>query len=119
MTSSTEFALAGNRHGLTETGLCDRVNLVPLLAPNMLEKLDDDAGGYDCSLPRPLSCCQVLRLQATVLQPPNSDMLSPLALQMCVLYQVTVSRRLHAGMPPVPVAFSSMSSSFQVAISER
>jgi len=97
-------------------GLRKQVQSIPSLTDNMLIMLEaTQTGGYDFTLARPLSFCQVVRMQATVLQLGKSDMLAPLGQQMCVLYQVTVSRRLHSGMPPVPVAFSSMNTSFQVA----
>lgn len=86
---------------------------------NKLEAVGAHAGGYDCALARPLRFSQPLRLQAVVLPRPGGEMLAPLTLQSCVLYQVTVSRRLHAGMAPVPVAFSSMNVSFQIAPCDR
>lgn len=94
----------------------EHVLAISALTEEILERLEDEnAGGYDCVLSRPLSFSQVVRLEATVLQSEASDILAPLSLQMCVLYQVTVSRPLHAGMPSVPVAFSSMNTAFQVA----
>lgn len=99
-----------------------RVKDIASFSEAELEKLEsagEHGGGYDCALARPLSVCQIVRLQTTILPPQNGEMVAPLALQMCVLYQVTVSRRLHAGMPPVPVAFSSMSTAFHVAPCDR
>lgn len=94
----------------------EHVLAISALTEEILERLEDEnSGGYDCVLSRPLSFSQVVRLEATVLQSETSDILAPLSLQMCVLYQVTVSRPLHAGMPSVPVAFSSMNTAFQVA----
>jgi len=87
------------------------------LTKDALEQLQRVQGGYDCP-GRPLSFCQVPRFQATVLQQ-DTDITAPLAKQSCVLYQVTVSRCMHSGMPPVPLAFSSMSTSFQVAPCKR
>jgi len=100
------------------TGLREHVLSVPSSTEDALAKLDAasaQAGGYDCAVARPLSFSQLLRFQATIVQSPHGDFMAPLALKFCVVYQVTVSRRMHAGMLPVPVAFSSMSTSFQVA----
>jgi hypothetical protein len=99
---------------------CEQAMSVPLLTEDVLQKLEATgacAGGYDCVLVRPpLNFSQVVRLHAKILQPASGEMMAPLAQQMCVLFQVTVSRRLHAGMPPAPVAFSSMSSAkFHIA----
>jgi hypothetical protein len=74
------------------------------------------AGGYDCAIARPLSSHQVVRVQAIVQGSSKGTLVTPLTLQPCVLYQATVSRRLHAGVPSVPVAFASMCSCFQVAL---
>lgn len=104
-------------------GLRMQACAIPPITQSVLYKLEDadEAVGYDCApvLARPLSFCQVVRLQATVLQPSTNELLAPLALQMSVLYQVTVSRQLHASMPSVPMAFSSMSTSFQVSPCDR
>jgi hypothetical protein len=100
---------------VSDSNLKEGIKAVPALTEKLLCQLEASETGYDCVLAKPLSFSQVLRMQATVLQPANSDMLAPLAMQMCVLYQVTVTRRLHAGMPSVPVAFSSMSSAFRIA----
>jgi len=101
-------------------GLRTRVMSIALSTGDVLEQFEASGVGYDCVLARPLTCCRLVRLHATVLHPSGGEMVAPLALQMCVLYQVTVSRRLHAGMPPVPVAFSSMSTSkFHLAPIEK
>jgi hypothetical protein len=109
----TDSAHCGSR-----SRVCEQVKFIPALTEDVLAQLEGTQAGYDCVLARPLSFCQVMRFQATVLQQ-DTDITAPLALQTCVLYQVTVSRRLHSGMPPVPLAFSSMNSSFQVAPNKR
>jgi len=123
-TSVAELPLKGCgkfSQSLTRSSLRAQVECIDPSAEDILAKFEDaeEHAGYDCVLTRPLSFSQVIRLQATVMQPSSSDLLAPLALRMCVLYQVTVSRRLHAGMLPAPLAFSSMNTSFQVAPCER
>lgn len=114
--SQSDVAATGSSSSGVHGSLRAHVTIIQPCTEKVLRKLDAQGGGYDCAIARPLSFCQVVRLQATVLEPDVSrDMLTPLALQMSVLYQATVSWRLHAGMPPVPVAHSAKSSSFQVA----
>jgi hypothetical protein len=96
-----------------------RVSKIPIAAMDEVlakSQAGAHAGGYDCAILRPLVLCPVLRVQATVLGSTNGMLLTPLTLKPCVLYQAIVSRRLHSGMPPVPVAYASMSSSFHVAL---
>jgi hypothetical protein len=76
------------------------------------------SGGYDCIFSKPLSSCELLRLEARVEGPcaTAAELSTPLTKQACVLYSVAVSRQLHDGMHPVPVAFSSASVDFVISL---
>mmetsp|Transcript_116341 Transcript_116341/g.248853 ORF Transcript_116341/g.248853 Transcript_116341/m.248853 type:complete len:746 (-) Transcript_116341:72-2309(-) len=77
------------------------------------------SGNYDCAISKPLSSGEVLRLEVRVMGPLTGDVLTaPLTGRACVLFSAAVSRQLHDGMHPVPVAFSSGSSDFVGALSD-
>lgn len=69
-------------------------------------------------LPKPLSSRQLLRLEACIVGPSgHSTLLSaPLSGQTCVLYSVAVTRQLHEGMHPAPVAFASACVDFVISL---
>mmetsp|Transcript_116825 Transcript_116825/g.330524 ORF Transcript_116825/g.330524 Transcript_116825/m.330524 type:complete len:560 (-) Transcript_116825:114-1793(-) len=77
------------------------------------------ASGYDCVLSRPLSSGGSLRLEGIV-EPATTfgvnALAAPLTRQSCVIYSASVSRQVHDGIPPVPVAFASASVDFVIAL---
>jgi len=76
------------------------------------------AGGYDCTIPKPISSHEMLRLEARIDGPLTGCMplTAPLTQRSCVLYSTVVSRERHDGMHPVPVAFASSSVDFSVSL---
>lgn len=82
-------------------------------------------GGYDLAFSKPLSSCQLLRLEGRVRGPiagrgpltaAPPALTAPLTGQPCVIYSASVSRQVHDGMHAAPVAFSSASTDFSVAL---
>lgn len=69
-------------------------------------------------LPKPLSSRQLLRLEACIEGPSGSStsLSAPLSGQTCVLYSVAVTRQLHEGMHPAPVAFASACVDFVISL---
>jgi len=69
-------------------------------------------------LPKPLSSRQLLRLEACIEGPSGSStsLCAPLSGQTCVLYSVAVTRQLHEGMHPAPVAFASACVDFVISL---
>lgn len=77
------------------------------------------AVAYDCALSRPVSSREILRFEGHVqVVAPSASLTSPLTRQNCVIYSATVSRQLHDGVPPVPVAFASANVVFYVALAD-
>jgi hypothetical protein len=78
------------------------------------------SGGYDCIFSKPLSSCELLRLEARIEGPVagSAELLSPLTNQACILYSAAVTRQLHDGIPPVPVAFASASVDFVISLKD-
>jgi hypothetical protein len=77
-------------------------------------------GGYDCTFSKPLSSCQLLRIEARVEGPVagGTALTAPLTGQTCVLYSVAVSRKLHYDIDPAPVAFASDSIDFVISLKD-
>lgn len=69
-------------------------------------------------LPKPLSSRQLLRLEACIEGPSGSStsLSAPLSGQTCVMYSVAVTRQLHEGMHPSPVAFASACVDFVISL---
>lgn len=89
------------------------VEALPLSQASEVHEWLQVALGYDCTLSRPISSRRLLRVQARVLLPPGGQALvSPLAQRQCVIYSASVSRLLHEGIHPVPVAHASASIDF-------
>lgn len=77
------------------------------------------AVGYDCPISRPLSSRRLLRLAGEIVGPRvGSPLAAPLTARPCVLYSAWASRKLHEGVLPVPVAFSSMNVEFVVSLAD-
>lgn len=78
------------------------------------------SNSYDCVFSKPLSSCQLLRLEARIEGPApgTSTLTAPLTGQTCVLYSVAVSRQLHDGIRPAPVAFASGSVDFVISLKD-
>jgi len=78
------------------------------------------SGGYDCAFSKPLSTCQLVRLEARIEGPAvgNVPLTTPLTGQACVLFSVAVSRQLHDGIRPAPVAFASGSVDFVISLKD-
>jgi len=78
------------------------------------------SGGYDCTFSKPISSCMLLRLEARVEGPAAGGvaLTAPLTGQACVLYSVAVSRQLHDGIHPAPVAFASGSMDFVISLTD-
>lgn len=75
------------------------------------------AGGYDCAFSRPVSTKALVRIEVRVLRPSTgSQLTAPLTKRTCVLYSSAVSRQLHDGVHPVPIAFSFACVNFSVQL---
>lgn len=95
-----------------------RVERLPVCRAPDVERLLPASAGYDCQLSKPMSSGQVLRLEARVEGPLDrgASLTSPLTGQPCVLFSAAVSRQLHDGVQPAPVAFASGSSDFVIVL---
>mmetsp|Transcript_106211 Transcript_106211/g.298632 ORF Transcript_106211/g.298632 Transcript_106211/m.298632 type:complete len:624 (-) Transcript_106211:353-2224(-) len=94
--------------------------LSPCSSTRAMSELENIAGykaGYDCAFSGPMRSRHALRLEAQVLDPGIADgLVAPLTKRRSVLYLAHVSRRVHHGIPAIPVAFASKSIDFQVAL---
>lgn len=95
-----------------------QVEEMPLCRASEVERRLPASKNYDCIFSKPLSSCQLLRLEAVVEGPCQHSLVSPLTGQACVLYSVAVSRQLHDGIRPAPVAFSSGSIDFVISLKD-
>jgi hypothetical protein len=95
-----------------------QVEELPICNGAEVERKLPASGGYDCIFSKPLSSCELLRIEARVEGPQAhcAELVAPLTGQACVLYSVAVSKQLHDGMHPVPVAFASASSDFVISL---
>merc|ERR1719506_3178483 len=91
---------------------------MPLCSAMEVQRRLPVSGGYDCHFSKPLSSSQLLRLEAYVDGPSSNALTSPLTGQACVLYSVAVSRQLHDGIHPAPVAFASGSIDFVISLKD-
>lgn len=80
-----------------------------------IERRLPSSGGYDCMFSKPASSGQLLRLEVRV-EPPPVPLTSPLTGSACVLYSAAVSRQVHGGVHPAPVAYNSCSIAFEVSL---
>ncbi|CAE7336646.1 unnamed protein product [Symbiodinium natans] len=96
--------------------LRSRIEALPVSAAAQVERLLPSTGGYDVTFSKPLSSRQLLRLEAVIQCPGDSEPLfAPLTRRPCVLYTANASRKVHGGMP-LPVAFASQHSDFIVTL---
>lgn len=101
-------------------GTRSRVEELPLCRASEVERRLPVSSGYDCTFSKPLSSCQLLRLEALVEGPAAGSvtLTAPLTGQTCVLYSVAVSRQLHDGIRPAPVAFATGGVDFVISLRE-
>jgi len=97
--------------------LASAVHALPRCPASEVDTRLPQSGGYDCTFSKPISSKEVLRLEVTVVEP-ASPLKAPLTGRPCVLYSAAVSRRLHDGVHPVPVAFHSSSTAFSVVLTD-
>eukprot|EP00933_Yihiella_yeosuensis_P060257 TRINITY_DN6256_c0_g1_i1.p1 TRINITY_DN6256_c0_g1~~TRINITY_DN6256_c0_g1_i1.p1 ORF type:complete len:656 (+),score=144.05 TRINITY_DN6256_c0_g1_i1:147-2114(+) len=99
-------------------GIQNEVSAMPLMDAKELEKLLPASSSYDCAFSKPTSTRKLVRLQVKVEGPDadSSPLIAPLTKRPCVLYSAFASRRLHDGMHPVPVAYSSESHRFKASM---
>jgi len=111
------------------------VEALPLTVWDKVKLLLPDDDRYDCAFSKPLSTRSLVRLEAVVVLPsapvgnfsfgvatggegassaPGS-LTTPLTQQPCVVFSAVCSRRLHEGVPCVPLAFASASMDFFIA----
>eukprot|EP00931_Biecheleriopsis_adriatica_P073446 TRINITY_DN47728_c0_g1_i1.p1 TRINITY_DN47728_c0_g1~~TRINITY_DN47728_c0_g1_i1.p1 ORF type:complete len:675 (-),score=163.59 TRINITY_DN47728_c0_g1_i1:58-2082(-) len=83
-----------------------------------IDRLLPSEGGYDTVFYKPVSSKQLLRLEVRVegAEGGSAPLTAPLSGQMCVIHSAAVSRQLHDGMPPVPVAFAASCVDFLVTL---
>ncbi|CAJ1351915.1 unnamed protein product, partial [Effrenium voratum] len=81
-----------------------------------LERIMPPSAGYDCAFSKPVSSRQLLRLEVRVEGPLGAALKAPLTGRSCVLHSAAVSKQLHDGMPPVPMAFSASNVDFVVSL---
>mmetsp|Transcript_43905 Transcript_43905/g.115949 ORF Transcript_43905/g.115949 Transcript_43905/m.115949 type:complete len:735 (-) Transcript_43905:747-2951(-) len=93
------------------------VEQMPVCKSSEIDMRLPTAGGYDCAFSKPLSSKMLLRLEACVQRPvAGSQLTAPLTKKTCVLYSSAVSKQLHDGVHPVPIAFACASVNFSVAL---
>lgn len=97
-----------------------RVEELPLCSASEVERRLPASGGYDCHFSKPLSSGTLMRLEAYIDGPSvgSASLTTPLTGQACVLYSVSVSRQLHDGIRPAPVAFASASIDFVISLKD-
>jgi hypothetical protein len=103
---------------LASPSIRSHVEDLPLCSALEVQRRLPVCGGYDCHFSKPLSSSQLLRLEAYVDGPSSNALTSPLTGQACVLYSVAVSRQLHDGIHPAPVAFASGSIDFVISLKD-
>jgi hypothetical protein len=93
---------------------------LPVSCASEIEKKLPSTGSYDCTFSKPLSSCELIRLEARVEAACEgaSEITAPLSGKPCVLHSVQVSRHLHHGVHPVPIAFTSASVDFIVSLKD-
>lgn len=103
-----------------QTNARSQVEDLALCRANEVEKMLPSSGGYDCHFSKPLSSNQLIRLEARIEGPATGGtvLTAPLTGQACVLYSAAVSRQLHDGIRPAPVAFASGSIDFVISLKD-
>jgi hypothetical protein len=97
-----------------------QVEELPLCRASEVLRRLPQTGSYDCNFSKPLSSCQLLRLEARIEGQATgcAVLTAPLTGQACVLYSAAVSRQLHDGIRPAPVAFASASTGFIISLKD-
>lgn len=97
-----------------------QVEELPLCSASEVARRLPESSGYDMPFSKPISSCQLLRLEARVEGPStgSASLTTPLTNQACVLYSVAVSRQLHDGISPAPVAFASAGINFVISLKD-
>jgi len=91
------------------------VEALPVCRPADIGRKLPLAGGYDCAISKPVSSGHPVRIEGRVqLAPGARTLFAPLSHKESVLYSVIVTKQLHDGMHPVPVAFASTQVDFIV-----
>lgn len=94
------------------------VSKVPRCEGAEVERRLPVADGYDCTIPKPISSHELLRLEARIDGPLAgcAALTAPLTQRSCVLYSTVVSRERQDGMHSDSVAFASSSVDFSVSL---
>jgi len=93
------------------------VEALPVCQPPDIGRKLPLASGYDCAISKPVSSGHPVRLEGRVqLAPGGRTLFAPLSHKESVLYSVVVTKQLHDGMHPVPVAFASTHVDFVVTL---
>jgi len=92
------------------------VTAIPLQNGKDIKDMISLSSGYDCAVQRPWSSGKPVRFAARVSLKGSSPLQAPLTRRECVLYSAGASRRLHDGMHPVSVAYSSLCLDFDVTV---
>jgi hypothetical protein len=97
-----------------------QVEELPLCRASEVSRRLPQTSSYDCNFSKPLSTCQLLRIEARIEGPATGSavLTAPLTGQACVLYSAAVSRQLHDGIRPAPVAFASLSIDFIISLKD-
>jgi len=97
-----------------------QVEELPLCSAAEVARRLPASSGYDMPFSKQISSCQLLRLEARVEGPAagSASLTTPLTNQACVLYSVAVSRQLHDGISPAPVAFASAGIDFVISLKD-
>mmetsp|Transcript_9251 Transcript_9251/g.20669 ORF Transcript_9251/g.20669 Transcript_9251/m.20669 type:complete len:826 (-) Transcript_9251:143-2620(-) len=102
----------------SNSALRAHVEALPVCPPSEVEKKLPSSGGYDCAIAKPTSSGHPVRLEGFVRVSTNSRALcAPLTKKESVLYSVVVTKQLHNGMHPLPVAFASAHVDFTLVLS--
>lgn len=91
---------------------------VPVSGPREVEELLPAESGYDLAFSRTLSSRKLVRIQARIEGPVEGaePLIAPITQLPCVLYLASASRKVHAGILPLPLAYSSKQLNFTVAL---
>lgn len=91
---------------------------VPVSGAKEIEELLPTESGYDVTFSRALSSRKLVRIQARVEGPSDGadPLVAPITQLPCVLYLATASRKVHAGILPLPLAYASKHLDFTVTM---
>lgn len=91
---------------------------VPVSAVKEIEELLPAESGYDVTFSRALSSRKLVRIQARIEGPMEGadPLIAPITQLPCVLYLASASRKVHAGILPLPLAYASKHLDFTVTL---